>query len=500
MDDPSSPMKRLAALLFAVSVSVVAAAHIGSPNVVFDGSAGPYAVRVVVRPPEVVPGLAEVIVRTAAADVQRVSIRPVFWRAGVRGSPSGDVLLPVRGQTQVYSGQLWLMAYGAYSVYVTVDGPRGSGTAIVPVSSFATGRIAIPPGLGAILVVLGVVLVAGLLTLIHAGAGESLVAPGETPSPSVRHRAKRITFVAAPLVALGVFGGARWWGAEDGDYRRHLFGSPKADAEFSLDESHRTLRLTVRDTAAFHAIYSPVVPDHGKMMHLFLVSTSGAQTMAHLHPVQTDSLVFTTEVPWLPAGRYLLFGDIALENGLGLTVTTRIDVPAAPGEVMPSDNDDSWDRSLAITPLSSTDPRPLGGGAYTMTWSGGDAPLVSRTPLDLRFTVRDSSGKVVPLHPYLGMAGHAIVVGNDGSVFIHLHPMGTVPMIAQQVFALRDRGDTTKAGRLVTASLPADMTAMPMSGDISFPYEFPKPGRYRVWVQVKPADRVLTGMFDVDVR
>jgi hypothetical protein len=39
-----------------------------------------------------------------------------------------------------------------------------------------------------------------------------------------------------------------------------------------------------------------------------------------------------------------------------------------------------------------------------------------------------------------------------------------------------------------------------MSGDISFPYEFPKAGRYRVWVQVKPADRVLTGVFDVEVR
>jgi len=493
-------MKRVAALLFAAFVSVVAAAHIGSPNVVFDGSAGPYAVRVVVRPPEVVPGLADVIVRTASPDIQRVSIRPVFWRAGVRGSPSGDVLTPVRGQTQVYSGQLWLMAYGSYSVYVTVDGPRGSGTAIVPVSSFATGRLALPAGLGAILVVLGVVLVAGFLTLVHAGAGESLVAPGEMVTSAVRRRASRITFVMAPLIALALFGGAKWWGAEDFDYRRHLFASPKADAEFTLDGSHRTLRLTVRDTAAFHSIYSPVVPDHGKMMHLFLIGRNGAQTMAHLHPVQTDSLVFTTEVPWLPAGRYHLFGDIALENGLGLTVANEIDLPAAPGEVTPSDSDDTWDRTPTITPLVANEPRPLSGGTYTMTWAGGDAPLQARTPLDLRFSVRDSAGKVVALHPYLGMAGHAIVVANDGSVFIHLHPMGTVPMVAQQVFALRDQGDTTSAGRLITTSLAStDMAGMSMSGDVSFPYEFPKAGRYRLWVQVKPADRVLTGVFDVEV-
>ena len=45
----------------------------------------------------------------------------------------------------------------------------------------------------------------------------------------------------------------------------------------------------------------------------------------------------------------------------------------------------------------------------------------------------------------------------------------------------------------------AGMSARPARSVVSFPYEFPKPGRYRLWVQVKSGGKVQTGVFDVEV-
>jgi hypothetical protein len=492
--------------MFAAALWLLASAHVGSPDVVFDGAAGPYPVRVIVRPPDVVPGLADVIVRAVEPGVEHVTIRPVFWRVGVAGAPAGDEMSRVAGQQDVYTGRLWLMAFGSYSVYVTVSGAKGTGTAIVPVAALATGRLPLSRGLTIILIVLGSLLVAGLITIVYAASGESLVAPGEPFDARRRRRARLVTTISAPILALLLFGGSKWWNAEDNAYRRNMYGAPAAEPTVAVDATHRTLSVTVRDTANFRTLTAPLIPDHGKMVHLFLIATNGSNNFAHLHPVEHDSgaaLIFTGEVPALPAGRYRLFGDLTLENGLSLTVTNTVDLPAPPSVVARTDSDDAWTMTSAVPIAAAGAVSQLGDG-YTLVWNDS-IPLTSRDAVELAFTVRDSAGKVATLEPYLGMVAHAAVVRSDGSVFIHLHPMGTVTSVAQQVFRARDLGDTTAHGRLGPSALAASnaasasMPAMSMSGAISFPYEFPKPGRYRIWVQVRPATRVLTGTFDVDV-
>lgn len=484
----------LASLVIVMWLSLTA--HVGSPNVVFDGSAGPYPVRIIVQPPNAIPGLAEVIAHVSARDARSVTVQPVFWRTGVNGAPEGDVAKRVPGEVAVYSTQVWLMSRGAYSVYVTVTGSRGSGRAIVPVAALATERLGLSSAFGALLVALGLLLFAGLVTIVRAAAGESVVPPGQTIDASAKRRANRIALAATPVIALLLFGGAKWWNAVDAQYRRTMYRPPAVTPEVRGNQ----LTLRVRDTASFHAIFAPVIPDHGKMMHLFLIQTGTQARFGHFHPVQTDSLVFTTRLARWPRGRYRLFGDILLENGSSQTVTTILDWPGDTAAVPTADPDDSSWPTCCAESGNVAEPARLGQG-YLMQWTGGTAPLVAGRSIDLRFDVENEAGEIAHLAPYMGMSAHAVVLSADESVFVHLHPMGTVSADAQQAFLARDRGDSTASGRLRIAQV-AMTSPMRMDGRLTIPYEFPRAGRYRVWVQVRPqnATQVLTGAFDFDVR
>jgi len=110
------------------------------------------------------------------------------------------------------------------------------------------------------------------------------------------------------------------------------------------------------------------------------------------------------------------------------------------------------------------------------------------------------------------MAAHAMIVRDDGSVFVHLHPAGTIPLASQQAFLLRQPGDTVRGslGRRLTElekQMRGEWGVGPhgatwssgAQGVVSFPYAFPKPGEYRLWVQVKRNNRILTGAFDAAI-
>ncbi len=497
-------MRRAAAFLALALVlaAVPARAHVGSPNVFYDGDAGPYPVRVIVRPPAVIPGLAEITVRLRdGGKADRVTVQPVQYNTGLKGAPPPDEAVPVPGAPDAWSGQLWLMVPSSYSVRVQVHGARGEGVALVPVSAMPSRVLRMDRTLSAVLAGLGLFLFAGAVTILGAAVREGSLAPGEAADRRRRARARAVTLLAALFLALALWGGKRWWDGVDGAAQSNLFKPFRMRAAARIEGGRPALALAIEDERAQD--WTPLMPDHGKLMHLFLMREPGLDAFAHLHPVaQGGKETFLAALPPLPAGTYRVYADVVHESGFPQTLVDRVKIPAVPeavsskgGPAPDPDPDDSWRTSEPLGQAASAGPQ-LGlledGG--TMLWH--QEPLVAGREVTLRFEVRGPDGRPAALEPYMGMPSHAVIVRDDGRVFIHLHPMGTVSMAAQEVFA-KAEGGRAMAGMAGMAGM--DMGNGPKSSVLSFPYEFPQAGRYRLWVQVKRGGRVLTGVFDTEV-
>lgn len=462
-------------LLLLLAWPLLAAAHVGSPNVFYEGVAGPYALRVIVKPPDVIPGRAQITVRALDGNVQKISVLPARWDTGTKGAPSADPAKPVRGDTNLFTAELWLMNSGAYNILVHAEGPAGPGSTVVPVNSIATARREMPRSFGAMLGAWGSALVLAMVCLIGAAARESVLPPGEIPSRRRRWIARLAMAVGAVVIALALWGGRAWWNSVDRDYRSNrLYRADELRAALHTNDTQLVLKL--RRDAGRHG--RPLVPEHGKLMHVFLVRQPHLDAIAHLHPMQIDDHKFETTLPALPAGDYKVYADITHESGFTQTLVSDIQLPAPLTNAFTrADADDSWSVSSATGEKSCPLPR-----GFVMRHEGaGDSRL--------QFTVLDAQGKPAVIEPYMEMQAHAIVHHLDGSVFTHLHPFGTVSMTSQQLFAQRERERFGKPFEVV-CGLPAKPDV------IAFPYEFPKPGRYRVWVQVKINGEIMTGVFD----
>ena len=129
-----------------------------------------------------------------------------------------------------------------------------------------------------------------------------------------------------------------------------------------------------------------------------------------------------------------------------------------------------------------------------MSWDSTEV-LATRKEVTLRFSLRDREGRAIEPEPYMGMAAHLILRRDDGAVFTHLHPAGNISLASQQVFQLRAQDLPPKR---ITAEMLDTLCRLPAGQrlTLSFPYEFPQPGSYRLWVQVKVRGQILTAVFD----
>src|SRR5262245_52193039 len=414
------PYRRHARRLAVLLLAVLSMAHVGSPDTFFAGKAGPYDVRVSVRLPGVIPGRAQVTVRVEGvktAGSHRVAVRAGQWNVGLKGAPPPEAAAPVPGDPSLFASELWFMTASSYELGVTVDGPEGHGDVIIPVLALATAERQMPSWLGSVLAALGVFLTVGLLTIIGAAVRESRLAPGVEPDGVCRRRARIGIAITAILAGLALWGGNVWWTAEANSYKASVLYRPfTASASLLGQGDRRVLTLSIRDPRWTgkpipESRYNSLIPDHGKLMHLFLVREPALDAVAHLHPIaQTPAeLDFDADVPPLPAGRYRVYADIVHESGYAQTLVAGVDLEAQGGErsSVPSDADDSWFTGAAA-PEAASASYDLGDGTR-LVWERGTAPMIAGAERDLRFAVRDGAGANVDVEPYMGMAAHLLV-------------------------------------------------------------------------------------------
>ena len=519
-------------------LSLPALAHVNSPDVYYDGYAGPYHLLVTVRPPAVIPGVAEIEIRSASPDINQVEILPLrIVGPGARLAPRSDVADRSAADPQLFTGKLWIMARGSWKVQVTADGAKGKGELAVPIAAVSANSATMQKALGGLLAALGMLLVAGMVGIIGAANRDAGIDPGGSPSPAQRRRgAIAMTSAAIGIVVVLVLANS-WWKADASENARYAYKLPQLQLALQPgnvlqlglsnpnDMSWRPFRSELEDPDRLRL--DDLIPDHGHLMHLFLVRMPDMKSFWHLHPEQVSVGNFSVHLPSVPAGRYKIFSDIVHHTGFPETQVGELDLTSAEeqpvlvfqghGEPAPSDpcnlflnqkseikNQKSACDDSGAGDLSASENISQLSDGYRMVWERDSAPLKTNQATWFRFRVEDKSGKpATDLEPYMGMAGHAVFIRSDGQIFAHVHPAGSVSMAAVELAETRGAPGTAtmppmtgmSGGSGVSSSAVTCHLSPVTCSEVTFPYGFPKPGDYHIFVQIKRAGHVETGSF-----
>jgi hypothetical protein len=490
-----------AAVIFVAALLIAGAqpahAHVGSPDVYADGSAGPYKLSVVVRPPLVIPGVAEIEVRAETPGIDRITIAPApLIGEASKHPPVPDTMERPSKDAQYFTGHLWIMATGSWQIRFAVNGGKGAGELSIPLPAIATGTRKMQPGMGVMLAGLGILLVLGMVGIVGAAAHDAQLPAEETPSPAKRRGVYVVMTVTFALLVMGVILGNRWWKAEATDYAGYVYKPLDMAATIAPGN---VLNLKMHDPGWAHArSLDDFVPDHNHLMHLYMIRWPGMDVVFHLHPDQTGTGEFRLTLPSMPAGTYHLYADVVHATGFPETLVSSLTLPYTAGRQLAGD--DAEGTAPKLDPYAS-DP-PAGDerfrlpDGYTMVWKKPNV-LVAKAPVEFTFELVDADGKPpADMALYMGMSGHAAFVKSDGRVFAHLHPSGTVSMAALMMANPQDGAAANSAMK----DMPGmSMNSAPLPNVVSFPYGFPSPGEYRIFVQMKHGNVVETGAFDADV-
>ena len=222
------------------------------------------------------------------------------------------------------------------------------------------------------------------------------------------------------------------------------------------------LRLTVREPVT-RTVVREFVEVHEKLLHLFVIGQN-LDHYDHVHPTQQRDGSFVVDVTLPRAGYYKLYSDFLPLGGTPQVVPGVLATAGFAGD------------------LASTSARLVPDDVLAR--AAGDMMVSLALPVDglkagrdetLRYHVVDAQSRqpVTDLEPYLAAFGHTLVLSEDTLHYVHAHPVEQLP----------DGGRPARGGP-----------------DLTFKALLPRPGRYRLWTQLKRRGVVSTVAFTVEVK
>src|SRR5277367_3325848 len=275
-----SSLSRSSLLMLAVLLAMPLAlppmlqAHVGSPDVFYEGMAGPYKIFVTIRTPQMIPGVAQIEVRSLDGAVSEIAIAPLrVIGEGSQNAPPADRMVASKDDSQFFTGKLWLMESGSWQVRMNINGAHGAAQMAVPVAAFAQRTLRMQKQTGLLLLGLMTFLVLSLISIFGAAARESQTEPGDPPTPGRKRRAVMVMAATSLALVAMLFLGNLWWDSvAEANTSGKLYKAPPFSASLAPD-----------DRLLLHMGESPwhqrraqmqlvkLIPDHGHWMHLFLV-------------------------------------------------------------------------------------------------------------------------------------------------------------------------------------------------------------------------------------
>ncbi|WP_127495378.1 hypothetical protein [Paenibacillus glycanilyticus] len=211
--------------------------------------------------------------------------------------------------------------------------------------------------------------------------------------------------------------------------------------------NNATIQLSFKDTHG-----RPVqnfTLSHEREIHLIAVS-SDLSEFQHLHPVDEGQGQFTVDTVFPKGGAYQLYADFVPAGGTHQVAQAEVTVGGKTAAAVPL----VPDKKLVETAQNTV-----------VSLQTGELHAGKATPLAFSFKDEATGEPAGDMEPYLGAAGHVVIVSSDLKHYLHVHP---------------------KEGQ----------TAGP---EALFETTFPAPGLYKVWGQFQRHGDIFTASYTIKV-